>query len=106
MMVETVYQLPSWAETILVVCVAIMLSALAAFLLADSACRVIDSESRLERKRRDKETDALDKWKSLYEEEKRHRVEAISDLMAENYDLRRENARMKTMLEKVKVKDL
>ena len=105
-MTDTIYQLPTWAETILVVCVALMLSGIAAFLLANSACSVIDAESRLERKRRDSEATALDKWKSLYEEEKRQRISAVSDLMDEIYDLRRENARMKSILERAKVKDL
>lgn len=105
-MTETIYRLPEWGETVLVICLSLMLATLAAWLFANSVCRMLDAESRLERKRRKSEAKALDDWQVLYEEEKQHRLEAISDLMDEIYDLRRENERMKQLLAKVKVADL
>ena len=59
---ETIYQLPTWAETILVICVAIMLAGLAAFVFCKAVTEAIEAEAKLERRRYKKETKALNNW--------------------------------------------
>lgn len=103
---ETIYQLPTWAETILVICVAIMLAGLAAFVFCKAVTEAIEAESKLERRRYKKETKALNNWQTLYEEEKQKRLRDVADLINENSRLLCENKRMKELLGKVKVKDL
>ena len=103
---ETIYQLPTWAETILVICIAIMLAGLAAFVFCKSVTEAIEAESKMERRRYKKETKALNNWQNLYEEEKQKRLRDVADLINENSRLMCENKRMKELLGKVKVKDL
>lgn len=103
---DTIYELPTWAETILIICVAIMLAGLAAWLVCKTIQEAIEAESKLEHKRRRSETKAINNWQSLYEEEKSKRINDVSDLIDENMKLMCENKRMKELLAKVKVKDL
>ena len=103
---ETIYQLPTWAETILIICLAIMLAGLAAFITVKTIQEAIEAESKMERRRYKKETKALNNWQKLYEEEKQKRMQDVGDLAVENSKLFCENKRMKAILEKAKVKDL
>ena len=103
---ETIYQLPTWAETILVICLAIALAGLAAWIAVKTIQEAIEAESKLERKRRKSETKALNNWEKLYQEEKEKRLNDVSDLINENTRLLCENKRMKELLERIKVKDL
>ena len=103
---ETIYQLPTWAETILIICLAIMLAGLAAFITVKTIQEAIEAESKMERRRYKKETKALNNWQKLYEEEKQKRLQDVGDLAVENSKLFCENKRMKAILEKAKVKDL
>ena len=103
---ETIYKLPTWAETVLVICVAIMLAGLAAFLAMKAITEAINAESKLERKRRESETVALNRWKRLYDDEKKQHLEEVAELIAELTDIQCENKRMKELLGKVKVADL
>lgn len=103
---ETIYQLPAWAETILIICVSIMLAGLAAFITVKTIQEAIEAESKLEHKRRKSETKALNNWQKLYEEEKANRLNDVADLINENTRLLCENKRMRELLAKVKVKDL
>ena len=103
---EVIYQLPTWAETVLIVCVAIMLAGLAAFITVKTIQEAIEAEAKLERRRYKKETKALNNWQNLYEEEKQKRLRDVADLINENSRLLCENKRMRELLGKVKVKDL
>ena len=103
---ETIYKLPTWAETTLVICVALMLTALAIWLAMNAIKNAVEAESKLQHKRRRSETQALNNWKTLYEEEKQKRLADVSDLINENARLVCENKRMKELLGKVKVADL
>lgn len=103
---DTIYKLPEWAETLLVICVAIMLAGLAAWLACNAIKTAIEAESKLEHKRRHSETKALNKWQKLYEEEHQLRADDNAALIAKVIDLESENKRMKQLLAKVKVKDL
>lgn len=103
---QTIYQLPSWAETLLIVCVALMLAGLAAFLFFRAVTEAINAEAKLERNRRKKETKALNKWQKLYEEEHNLRADDNAKLISEIIDLQCEVKRMKQLMERVKVADL
>lgn len=103
---EIIYQLPTWAETTLVICVALMLAGLAAFIAMKAITEAIEAESKLQHKRRKSETKALNNWERLYQEEKEKRLRDVADLINENSRLMCENKRMKELLGKVKVKDL
>ena len=103
---DTIYQLPTWAETLLVICIAIMLAGLAAWLACKTIQEAIEAESKLEHKRRTSETKALNKWQRLYEDERAQRAEDNAALIAQILDLECEVKRMKNLMAKVKVKDL
>ena len=103
---NTIYQLPTWAETILVICVAVMLAGLAALLVTKAIQEAINAEAKLEHKRRTSDTRALNKWQRLYEEERIQRAEDNAVLIAQLTDLQCENKRMKNILAKAKVADL
>lgn len=103
---ETIYQLPTWAETTLVVCVAMMLAGLAAFLACKAITEAINAEARLQIRRRSTEAKALNNWQKLYEEEHQKRADDNAQLISEIIDLQCENKRMKELLGKVKVADL
>lgn len=103
---NTIYQLPTWAETTLVICVAVMLAGLAALLVTKAIMEAINAEARLEHKRRTSDTKALNKWQKLYEEERAARLEDNSKLIAEIVELQCENKRMKNLLKRTKVAEL
>lgn len=110
---NTIYQLPTWAETILVICVAVMLAGLAALLVTKAIQEAIEAEAKLERKRRTSDTKALNKWQRLYEEEKQLRLTDVADLIskldAERYlnseNMKEADKQIKDLLRQLKEKD-
>lgn len=86
-METTIYQLPTWAETMLVICVAIMLAGLAALLVVKALQEAINAELKLEHKRRDSDVQALNKWQRLYEDERIQRAEDNANLISEILEL-------------------
>lgn len=103
---ETIYQLPTWAETVLVICIAVMLAGLAAFIAMRTVTEAIEAESKLERKRSKKETKALNKWQKLYEEERQLRADDNAQLVTEIVDLQCKIKRMEQRMSKVRIADL
>ena len=121
---NTIYQLPTWAETVLVICIALMLTSIGVWLMCKAVSEAVNAASRLETKRRTSETKALNKWQRLYEEEKQLRLTDVADLIskldAERYlnsenmkeadkqikDLLRQLKEKDALLSKVKVKDI
>lgn len=103
---ETIYKLPEWGETILIICVAITLTGLAIWLAMNAIKTAIDAEAALERKRRKTNTQALNGWQKLYEEEHQNRISDNATLINEVTRLQCENKRMKERMAKVMVKDL
>ena len=103
---NTIYQLPTWAETILVICVAVMLAGLAALLVTKAIQEAINAEAKLEHKRRTSDTRALNKWQRLYEEERIQRADDNAMLIAQLTDLQCENKRLKQIMAKARVADL
>ena len=103
---NTIYQLPTWAETVLVICIALMLTSVGVWLMCKAVTEAVNATSRLETKRRKSDTKALNKWQRLYEEEHKLRADDNAMLIAQLTDLQCENKRMKKLLGKVKVADL
>lgn len=103
---NTIYQLPTWAETILVICVALMLTAIGVWLMCKAVTEAVNAASRLENKRCKSDTKALNKWQKLYEDERQLRADDNAMLIAQLTDLQCENRRMKQILAKAKVVDL
>lgn len=103
---NTIYQLPTWAETVLIICIALMLTSIGVWLMCKAVTEAVNAASRLEYKRRKSDTKALNKWQRLYEEEHQLRADDNALLIAKITDLECENKRMKQILKKVKVSDL
>lgn len=103
---NTIYQLPTWAETVLIICIALMLTSLGVWLMCKAVTEAVNAASRLETKRRKSDTKALNKWQKLYEEEHRLRADDNAALIAKIIDLESEAKRMKGILKKAKVADL
>lgn len=99
---ETIYQLPTWAETILIICIAVMLAGLALWISCKAIQEAIEAEAKLEYKRRKKETKALNKWEALFQEERKKRLEDVADLSFQNSELVVEVNELK---KKIKAKD-
>ena len=110
---ETIYELPSWAETILVICIGVMLAGLALWISCKAIQEVAESQIKLEQKRSKKEAKALSNWQTLYEEEKAKRLQDVADLSFQNSELVAEVNELKKkikdkdeLLARKKVKDL
>ena len=103
---NTIYQLPTWAETVLIICIAMMLTSIGVWLMCKAVTEAVNAASRLETKRRKSDTKALNKWQRLYEEEHKLRADDNAMLIAQLTDLQCENKRMKQILKKAKVADI
>ena len=97
---------PEWLEIFLAICMGLALAGLGAWMFYTAAIKLIRAAVRLEDKRTNKETEALDCWKSAYDAEHEDHLNDVADLIGENSRLACENKRMKQLLAKVKVADL
>lgn len=97
---------PEWLEIFLAICMGLALAGLGAWMFYTAAIKLIRAAVRLEDKRTNKETEALDCWKQAYDAEHEDHLNDVADLIGENSRLACENKRMKELLAKVKVKDL
>lgn len=97
---------PEWLEIFLAICMGLALAGLGAWMFYTAAIKLIKGAIRLEDKRTNKETEALDCWKAAYDAEHEDHLNDVADLIEENSRLACENKRMKELLAKVKVKDL
>lgn len=103
---ETIYQLPTWAETILVVCVAMMMAGLAAWLACKAITEAVNASYRLEQKRRKAETKALNNWKTAYDAEHEQHINDVAELGEKIVTLERELKLKNQILAKAKVSDI
>lgn len=110
---ETIYKLPEWGETILIICIGIMLAGLALWISCKAIQEVAEAQIKLEQKRIRKEDKALTNWQILYEEEKAKRLKDVADLSFQNSELVVEVNELKKrikakdeLLARKKVKDL
>ena len=97
---------PEWLEIFLAICMGLALAGLGAWMFYTAAIKLIKGAIRLEDKRTNRETEALDCWKAAYDAEHEDHLNDVADLIEENSRLACENKRMKELLAKVKVKDL
>jgi hypothetical protein len=103
---NTIYQLPTWAETVLIICIALMITSIGVWLMCKAVTEAVNAASRLETKRRKSDTKALNKWQKLYEEERQLRADDNAMLSAQLTALQCENKRMKQIMKKARVADL
>ena len=97
---------PLWLEIVLALSVSVALMGLGGWMLFSFATRAISAAVQLEDRRAKKETNALNKWQDLYEEEKAKRLADVSELIQQNSELRKQIELKDALLAKVKVKDL
>lgn len=97
---------PLWLEIVLALSVSVALMGLGGWMLFSFASRAITAAVNLEDRRAKKETDALENWQTLYEEEHAQRIKDTADLINKVQELQCEIKRMKERMAKVKVKDL
>lgn len=97
---------PEWLEIFLAICMGLALAGLGAWMFYTAAIKLIKGAIRLEDKRTNKETEALNNWKTAYDAEHEDHLNDVADLIEENSRLACENKRMKQLLAKVKVADL
>lgn len=97
---------PIWLEIFLAICMGLALAGLGAWLFYTAAIKLIRSATRLEAKRTNRETEALNNWKTAYEAEHEDHINDVADLTNEILTLKREIEVKNLVLSKVKVADL
>lgn len=97
---------PVWLEIFLAICMGLALAGLGAFLLYTFSIRLIEAAQRLEDKRTNKETEALDVWKTAYDAEREDHVNDVAELTGRILTLEREARIKNELLAKVKVSEL
>lgn len=97
---------PLWLEILLAISLSIALMGLSGLLLFTAISKAINAALKLEDRRSKKETDALNKWHQLYQDEHKQRISETADLIGKVQELQCENKRMKERMAKVKVADL
>lgn len=97
---------PLWLEVFLAICMGLALAGLGAWLFYTAAIKLIRSATRLEAKRTNRETEALNSWQDKYDEERADHLSDVADLTNEILTLKREIEVKNLILAKVKVADL
>ena len=97
---------PTWLEFFLAICMGLALAGLGAFVLYTFAMKLIRAALRLEDKRTEKETEALDIWKTAYEAERQDHVEDVAELTRRILMLEKEAEIKNKLLSKVKLKEV
>ena len=97
---------PLWLEIFLAICMGLSLAGLGAFMLYTFAIRLIRAALRLEDRRTNRETDALNNWKTAYEAERQDHLEDVAELTDRILILEKEAKIKDQLLAKVKVAEL
>lgn len=97
---------PMWVQIILAVGMGVALMGIGAWLFCSWATKAINSATRLEDRRTNKETEALDNWKAVYEAEHADHLNDVAELTLRISSLEHEIKIKNQILEKVKVKDI
>lgn len=97
---------PEWLEIFLAICMGLALAGLGAWMFYTAAIKLIKGAIRLEDKRTNKETEALDCWKAAYDAEHEDHLNDVADLTLKIQSLEREIKIKNQVLAKVKVADL
>ena len=97
---------PEWLEIFLAICMGLALAGLGAWMFYTAAKKLIKGAIRLEDKRTNKETEALDCWKTAYDAEHEEHLQDVAELTDRILTLEREARIKNALLAKVKVADL
>lgn len=97
---------PVWLEVFLAICMGLALAGLGAFMLYTFAMKLIRAALRLEDRRTNRETDALDSWKTAYEAERQDHLEDVAELTDKIFTLEREARIKNALLAKVKLSEV
>lgn len=97
---------PLWLEIFLAICMGLAIAGLGTFLLYTFSIRLIKAALRLEDKRTNKETEALNVWKTAYDAEREDHVNDVAELTDRILTLEREAKIKNALLAKVKVSEL
>ena len=97
---------PLWLEIFLAICMGLSLAGLGAFMLYTFAIRLIRAALRLEDRRTNRETEALDNWKIAYDAEHADHLNDVADLTGRILTLEKEAKIKDQLLAKVKVAEL
>lgn len=97
---------PLWLQIILALCMGLALAGLGAWLFCTSATKAIDAANKLEDRRTNRETEALDNWKTAYEAEHEDHINDVAELTGRILTLEREIKIKNQILSKVKVTDI
>lgn len=103
---QTEYKAPPWAETVLIVCMAIGVACLAMWLVCESIRRLAQIQLRIEARRNHQESKALDNWQRAFEAEKADHINDVAELRNQIFTLEKDNQRMKRLLAGVKVSEM
>ena len=99
-------ELPIWLQIFIALSMSVAIMGLGAWMFCTSAHKAIMAAARLEAKRTNKETEALDSWRNAYEAEHTEHINDVAELTNEILTLKREIEVKNLVLAKVKVKDL
>ena len=97
---------PEWLEIFLAICMGLALAGLGAWMFYTASIKLIHAAVRLEDKRTNKETEALNCWKTAYDAEHEDHLNDVADLTLKIQGLEREIKIKNQVLAKVKVADL
>lgn len=97
---------PIWLQVVLALSMSVSLMGLGAWMFCTSAAKAINAANKLEIKRANRETEALDNWKQAYDAEHTEHLNDVADLTNEILALKREIELKNLILAKVKVADL
>lgn len=104
---------PLWLEIVLAISLSFALMGLGAWMLFTMATKAMNAAARLEAKRTNRETEALDNWKQAYDAEHTEHLNDVADLITKLQDERYLNAenmkeadrQIKDLLRQIKEKD-
>ena len=83
---------PIWLQVVLALSMSVSLIGLGAWMFCTSAAKAIKAANKLEIKRANRETEALDNWKQAYDAEHTEHLQDVADLINKLEDERYLNA--------------
>lgn len=97
---------PLWLEIVLALSLSFALMGLGAWMFFGMAIKAIRAAERLETRRSNRETEALDNWKIAYDAEHADHLNDVADLTGRILTLEKEAKIKDQLLAKVKVAEL
>ena len=97
---------PIWLQVVLALSMSVSLMGLGAWMFCTSAAKAINAANKLEIKRANRETEALDNWKQAYDAEHAEHLQDVAELTDRIITLERDAKIKNALLAKAKVADL